>query len=177
MTVRAREAQAHTGRSSQSDSDRRGSRRRTVKLRTAERVVVIASVVVVGYAVLVGALIWLKPPPVRFAYAETASTRAGEAIFRREGCLSCHELFGNGTTFGPPLDGTGSRREWSWLRDYLRSPRAGVGERTYRLRMPSYDTLEEGELDALTNYLGALRELDSNGRFIEPVRAATDAGQ
>ena len=134
----------------------------------------ISAVVIVAYAVLVGALIWLKPPPVRFAYAETASTRAGETIFRREGCLSCHELFGNGTSYGPALDGVGSRRERAWLRDYLRSPRAGVGGRTYRLRMPAYDTLEVGELDALANYLGALRELDSDGRFIEPSGPAAE---
>lgn len=139
-----------------------------MKLRTAERVVVVLALAIVAYAVLVGALIWFKPPPVRFAYAETASTRTGEAIFRREGCLSCHELFGNGTSYGPALDGTGSRRDRSWLRDYLRSPRPGVGETTYRLRMPAYDTLEAGELDALVAYLGALRELDSGGRFIEP---------
>ena len=142
-----------------------------MKLRTAETVVVICAAVIVAFAVLVGALIWLKPPPVRFAYAETASTRAGETIFRREGCLSCHELFGNGTTYGPALDGTGSRRDLPWLRDYLRSPRPGVGGKTWRLRMPAYDTLEAGELDALVSYLGALRELDSNGRIIEPPRS------
>ena len=130
----------------------------------------IGAATIAAFAVLVGALIWLKPPPVRFAYAETASTRVGETIFRREGCLSCHELFGNGTSYGPVLDGVGSRRELSWLRDYLGSPRPGVGEKTWRLRMPAYDTLEAGELDALAHYLGALRELDADGRIIEPPR-------
>ena len=147
-----------------------------MKLRTAERVVVIAAVVIVGYAVLVGALIYLKPPPVRFVYRETASTRTGEMVFRREGCLSCHELFGNGTSFGPALDGVGSRRNLAWLKEYLRSPRPGVGGRTWRLRMPAYDKLEEGELDALVTYLGALRELDSGGRIVEPPPARTKTG-
>ena len=133
-----------------------------MKLRTAEKVVAVCAVVIVGYAVLVGALIWLKPPPVRFVYVETASTRAGEMIFRREGCLSCHELFGNGTGFGPALDGVGSRRTRPWLKDYLRSPRPGVGERAYRVPMPAYDTLEAGELDALVSYLEALRVLDDS---------------
>ena len=146
-----------------------------MNLRTAERVVVISAAVIVAYAVLVGALIWLKPPPVRFAYAETASTRVGETIFRREGCLSCHELFGNGTSYGPVLDGVGRRREFSWLRDYLRSPRPGVGDKTWRLRMPAYDALEAGELDALVSYLGALRELGSDGRIIEPPESAANA--
>ena len=147
-----------------------------MKLRTAERVVVIGAAAIAAFAVLVGALIWLKPPPVRFAYAETVSTRLGETVFRREGCLSCHELFGNGTGYGPVLDGVGSRRALSWLRDYLRSPRPGVGEKTWRLRMPAYDTLEAGELDALAYYLGALRELDSDGRIINPPLSGADAG-
>ena len=142
-----------------------------MRLRTAERVVVIGAAAIAAFAVLVGALIWLKPPPVRFAYAETASTRAGETVFRREGCLSCHELFGNGTSYGPGLDGVGSRRDLPWLKDYLRSPRPGVGGKTWRLRMPAYDTLGEGELDALVSYLGALRELDPDGRIIEPPRS------
>ena len=37
--------------------------------------------------------------------------------------------------------------------------------------MPAYDTLDAGELDALVSYLGALRELGSDGRIIEPPRS------
>ena len=105
---------------------------------------------------------------MRFVYVESSLTRGGEVIFRREGCLSCHELFGNGTTYGPRLDGVGSRRDRSWLTEYLRSPRPGVGDKPYRLRMPAYDTLEAGELEALASYLAALRELDAEGGFINP---------
>ena len=147
-----------------------------MKFRTAERLVVIGAVVIVAYAVLVGALIYLKPPPVRFVYRETASTRTGEMVFRREGCLSCHELFGNGTSFGPALDGVGSRRDLPWLKEYLRSPRSGIGGRSYRLRMPAYDKLKTSELDALVAYLGALREVDSGGRVVEPPRSRPDTG-
>ena len=147
-----------------------------MKFRKAEWVVVLAAGVILAYAVLVGTLIWLKPPPVRFVYAESASTRTGEMLFRREGCLSCHELFGNGTSFGPALDGVGTRRALAWLKAYLRSPRPGVGDRTWRLRMPAYDKLEEGELDALAAYLGALRELDAGGRIMEPPSTGPDAG-
>ena len=141
---------------------------RHVKFRFAERAVLAGAVAIVVYAVVVGALIFLKPPPVRFVYVESSLTKGGELIFRREGCLSCHELFGNGTTYGPPLDGVGSRRDRPWLTEYLRSPRPGVGDKPYRLRMPAYDTLEVGELKALVSYLGALRELDAEGGFIKP---------
>ena len=147
-----------------------------MRFRTAEKLVVIAAAVIVAYAVLVGALIYLKPPPVRFVYGESESTRTGEMVFRREGCLSCHELFGNGTSFGPALDGVGSRRDVPWLKEYLRSPRPGVGGRTYRVRMPGYEHLEEGELEALATYLGALRKLDAGGAIMEPPRSRPNAG-
>ena len=90
------------------------------------------------------------------------------AGFRREGCLSCHELFSNGTTCGPSLEGRRSRRDRRWPTEYLRSPRPGVGDKRYRLRMPACDTLVAGELAALVSYLRALRELDAEGGFIKP---------
>ena len=139
-------------------------------------VVLIGAVVIVGYAVVVGALIYLRPPPVRFVYIESVLTGGGEMVFRREGCLSCHELFGNGTTFGPALDGVGSRRGRDWLRAYLRAPRPGVGDRPYRLRMPSYGALDDGALESLVSYLAALRALDAQGSIIEPSRSRPDAG-
>ena len=139
-----------------------------MNLRFGERMVLIAAALIAVCAALVGAMIYSKPPPVRFTYRESASATAGETIFRREGCLSCHELFGNGTTYGPALDGTGSRRDRLWLKEYLRAPRPGVGDKPYRLLMPAYDTLEADELDALVAYLGALRELDADGRVIDP---------
>ena len=146
----------------------RGARATTVKLRLAEKVVLIAAALIAAWAALVGAMIYSKPPPVRFTYGESAPAMAGERIFRREGCLSCHELFGNGTGYGPALDGVGSRRGRPWLKEYLRAPRPGVGDGSYRLRMPAYDTLEAGELDALVTYLAALREIDADGRVIDP---------
>ena len=145
-----------------------GARGIPVKLRLAETVVLIAAALIVAWAALVGVLIYSKPPPVRFTYRESPSATAGEMILRREGCLSCHEVFGNGTGYGPALDGVGSRRDRLWLKEYLRSPRPGVGDRSYRLRMPAYDTLEAGELDALVSYLSALRELDTDGRAVDP---------
>ena len=147
-----------------------------VKLRLAEKVVVAAAVLIAAYAVFVGALIYLKPPPVRFVYRESPLTRTGEMIFRREGCLSCHELFGNGTSYGPALDGVGSRRDIGWLKEYLLSPRPGVGGKPYRLRMPAFDALETGELDTLASYLGALRELDAEGGIIGPAQSRSNAG-
>jgi len=126
-------------------------------LRTGEWIVVVGSVLIGAFAALVGALIHAKPPPVEWLYDETAASRAGEAVYRREGCGTCHQVFGNGATYGPKLDGVGSRRSAEWLRAYLIDPRPGVGDRPYRVRMPAYAGLPQRERDALVDYLQALR--------------------
>lgn len=128
-----------------------------MKLRAAEWVVAGGSAAIAAFAALVGVLIYLKPPPARYAYQEDAHTRAGEAVYRREGCGSCHRLLGNGPSYGPALDGEGARRSGAWLLDYLRQPRPGIGDRPYRLQMPSYAHLQESELQALAAYLQAQR--------------------
>jgi cbb3-type cytochrome oxidase cytochrome c subunit len=126
-------------------------------LRAGEWVVLGGSGVIAAFAALVGVLIYLKPPPVEYRYVETSAARDGEAIYRREGCNSCHRLFGNGATYGPALDGVGSRRSTAWLRDYLQNPRPGVSGKPYRVTMPSYGRLQSGELSALVAYLQGLR--------------------
>src|SRR5262245_22988921 len=130
---------------------------RGVTLRPGEWIVVAGSVLIAAFAALVGALIHAKPPPVEFVYAETAASRVGEAVYRREGCGTCHQVFGNGATYGPKLDGVGTRRSAAWLRAYLIDPRPGVGERPYRVHMPAYAGLPASERDALVDYLQALR--------------------
>jgi cbb3-type cytochrome oxidase cytochrome c subunit len=129
-----------------------------LSLRTGEWIVLAGSVLIAAFAVLVGVLIYLKPPPSEFVYLETEKTRAGEAIYRREACGSCHRIHSNGPTYGPALDGEGSRRSREWLLDYLRNPRAGVGEKPYRLAMPSFAHLPETDLEALAAYLEAFKK-------------------
>jgi cbb3-type cytochrome oxidase cytochrome c subunit len=128
-----------------------------VTLRAGEWLVLAGSALIAAFAVGIGVLIYQKPPPVAYAYVESSASQQGEALFRREGCGSCHQVFGNGATYGPKLDGVGARRSAAWLQAYLVDPRPGVGERPYRVRMPSYAALAEGERDALVAYLQALR--------------------
>jgi cbb3-type cytochrome oxidase cytochrome c subunit len=131
-----------------------------------EWVVLGGSGVIAAFAMLVGVLIYLKPPPVEYRYVENALARDGEAIYRREGCNSCHRLFGNGATYGPSLDGVGSRRSADWLRQYLQDPKPGVGEKPYRVSMPSYRMLQSVELNALVAYLQGLRAVGVDGALI-----------
>jgi cbb3-type cytochrome oxidase cytochrome c subunit len=138
-----------------------------VKLRAGEWVVLGGSGVIAAFAALVGVLIYLKPPPVEYRYVETPAARDGEVIYRREGCNSCHRLFGNGATYGPSLDGVGSRRSADWLRKYLQDPKPGVSEKPYRVRMPSYSRLQSVELSALVAYLQGLRAVSAEGAPID----------
>jgi len=138
-----------------------------VTLRLGEWVVVGGSGVIAAFAVLVGVLIYLKPPPVEYRYVENALARDGEAIYRREGCSSCHRLFGNGATYGPSLDGVGSRRGADWLENYLRDPKPGVSDRPYRVSMPSYGKLQSVELSALVAFLQGHRAVGTDGAPID----------
>jgi mono/diheme cytochrome c family protein len=128
-----------------------------LKLKTGEWIVLAGAGLIAAFAALVGVLIYLKPPPSEFKYLETEKTKLGEAIYRREACGSCHRIHSNGPTYGPALDGEGSRRSREWLLDFLRNPRAGVGDKPYRLTMPSYAHLPQAELEAVVAYLDALK--------------------
>lgn len=131
-----------------------------LKLRAGEWIVVGGAALITAFAALVGALIYLKPPPVEYAYAENTTAQRGEAIYRAQGCGSCHKIFGNGATYGPSLDGVGSRRTPAWLQAYLVDPRPGVGVKPYRVTMPSYGSLPADQRDALVAYLQALHTPD-----------------
>ena len=128
-----------------------------MKFTAGEWIVIAGSVLIVAFAVVVGSIIYLKPPPVQFVYEETASSLKGENIYRREGCLACHEIFGNGASYGPSLDGVGSKRTRMWLVSYLKSPWSGVSQKPYRLKMPPYNHLSEDDLNNLVDYLLALK--------------------
>ncbi len=137
-------------------------------IRVGEWIVIIGSVLVVTLAVVMGTIIYQKPPPVVRTYIESAASIEGELIFRRENCFSCHEVFSNGASYGPSLDGVGSKRTGDWLQAYMRNPRPGVSVKPYRLRMPSYQYLGEEKIDVLVSYLQGLRTLDENGNLVSP---------
>ncbi len=132
------------------------------KLSGGEWVVITGSGLIIAFAAIIGSIVYLKPPPVNFIYEETLETAAGEAIYRREGCLSCHEIFGNGASYGPSLDGIGSKRSKEWIIRYLKSPWPGVSAKPYRLRMPSYASLPSSDLEKLAQYLLALKFIQSS---------------
>lgn len=116
-----------------------------MKLRAGEWLVLAGSGVIAAFAAVVGAIIYVKPPPVQHRYFETPASRAGEALYRVSGCSSCHRVLGNGARIGPALDGIGSRRSGTWLADFLSRTHKGFGP------------LPPAERASLAAYLEALR--------------------
>jgi len=139
------------------------------KLRLGEVIVIAGAVVIIAFSVVVGRIIYVKPPPVQHVYLETEARKLGEAVYRKQGCGACHEIFNTGTsTFGPGLDGVGSRRKSEWLARYLNKPWPNVSKKKYRLEMPPVTGVSKEEFNALVDYLSALRRLTEDGDVIEP---------
>lgn len=128
-------------------------------LRSGEWIVIAGTLLIGAFAALVGTVIYLKPPPVMYSYTESPAANLGEAIYKRESCRDCHQVFGNGSTSGPKLDGIGALRSEGMLKAYLIDPVPGVGDKTYRVKMPSYARLNQEDRDALVAYLLALSPL------------------
>ena len=127
-----------------------------MKLRAGEWIVVAGALLISAFAALVGTLIYLKPPPAEYAYADSDAAREGERIYRRESCRDCHKAFAGGSASGPRLDGEGARRSPQWLHAYLIEPRPGASSASYRVTMPSYAHLSSVDRQALVAYLSAL---------------------
>jgi cytochrome c oxidase subunit II len=102
---------------------------------------------------------WLAEPG-----AEPPLAEAGERLFRRDGCASCHRAGGS----GPELEGVFGRREpladgGSAVADetYLRESILNPGKKVLKgwpAHMPSYKgRLDEAQLQQLVSYLKTLR--------------------
>lgn len=52
----------------------------------------------------------------------------GHAVYERAGCAGCHQIGGQGSTFGPDLTRVGGARSLQYLRDSLVNPSADVPE-------------------------------------------------
>jgi ubiquinol-cytochrome c reductase cytochrome b subunit len=75
----------------------------------------------------------------------------GAKVYQQNQCGMCHVANGEGQTIGPPLNGTGSRRDEEWLVAHFRDPQGMVEGST----MPPYQFPDE-EMQAIVAYLMAL---------------------
>jgi mono/diheme cytochrome c family protein len=105
---------------------------------------------------------------------DTEQGEAGRELFVVKSCQGCHTV-GLGRASGPDLFGVVERRPVSWLKSFLKNPRAmidsdpvaqGLYEQYNKTTMPNMH-LSDAEVDALIHYL----QLRTNER-----RAAANAG-
>jgi mono/diheme cytochrome c family protein len=90
----------------------------------------------------------VPPRPPRLPDGAPARAVEGRKLVIATGCLSCHQIGGEGATKpGNNLDGVGGRRSDDELRQALVQPPAG---------MPSYDVLTDGKLGQIVAYLSSL---------------------
>jgi mono/diheme cytochrome c family protein len=72
----------------------------------------------------------------------------GEAYFNAYGCIKCHQLGGEGGTYGPDLTLIGFRKSPEWLNTWLKNPHSWRKETV----MPNFN-LPDGIRGALVAYL------------------------
>ena len=86
----------------------------------------------------------------------------GEAIWEQHDCIGCHSLLGEGAYFAPELSRAYQRYDFSLegIKRFINSrPVHGIEQRR---SMPQFN-LTEAELDALTEFLKYVSEIDTHG--------------
>ena len=75
----------------------------------------------------------------------------GAIVYQMYDCSSCHRVNGQGTEFGPALDGVASRHPREWIEAHFRDPtKMSPGS-----PMPAFN-FNERDMDRITNFLMAL---------------------
>lgn len=85
----------------------------------------------------------------------TSAERAGRAIYRQQGCGSCHTIGGVGSENGPDLLSIGLRHSSAWLHSFMEDPARFRPNTT----MPPFGppVLTHQEIEELSLYLSSLR--------------------
>jgi len=74
-------------------------------------------------------------------------------VMTRSACRNCHVINGAGNDNAPKLAGVGTRHDKKWLVDHFINPQAFVKDSI----MPSFKDLPKEELEAMADYLLALK--------------------
>jgi cbb3-type cytochrome oxidase cytochrome c subunit len=77
------------------------------------------------------------------------NTTDGANLFKRERCIYCHRVKGQGGTIGPDLTDVAKRRSDKWLRDQIRDPKLHYPNPG----MPGHEYLSRKEINSLIKYL------------------------
>jgi ubiquinol-cytochrome c reductase cytochrome b subunit len=98
----------------------------------------------------------------------------GEQLVKTLGCLGCHTIKGEGGKTGPDLSAEGSRgRTREWLAEQIRNPKS----HNPASAMPAFSGLEDGQVNALVEYLQGLNPEGAAGPVSSPAVPASGGGQ
>ncbi|MDZ7289451.1 MAG: cytochrome c [candidate division KSB1 bacterium] len=97
--------------------------------------------------------------------AGTASNNGSEGymLMKKFGCLSCHKLYGVGSTVGPALDSIGTKRDAEWMARWIKNS-SSIKSNS---RMPPFVYLPDGQIRIIAEYLSQQRG-DSTTRTTRP---------
>jgi mono/diheme cytochrome c family protein len=87
------------------------------------------------------------------SFAACAEYSRGAKIFRRERCIECHIIRGEGGGVGPNLSAVGKRRSRQYIIEQIRNPKAHNPESA----MPPFGHLPEQDINDLADYLSGLK--------------------
>ena len=85
--------------------------------------------------------------------AAATDRKAGETIYKTQGCSACHRIGGVGGTIGPDLSDVGRRRDKEWILQQLANPKSHDPKSV----MPSFARLAQKDREDLAEYLIGLK--------------------
>jgi mono/diheme cytochrome c family protein len=71
----------------------------------------------------------------------------GAMVYQNNDCGACHRVNGQGTAFGPALDGVASRHPREWIEAHFRDP----AKMTPGSPMPAFN-FNRRDMERITNY-------------------------
>ncbi len=91
---------------------------------------------------------------------DTVLAKRGQALFGSRGCVGCHSI-GQGQRVGPDLAGVTGKRDFDWLRRWLKNPTAMLAtDSLAKALLAQYNNvamptlrLEDEEVEALLHYI------------------------
>lgn len=100
--------------------------------------------------------------PVTNHYDFSEEGLRGATLFREKGCTNCHRALRDGTNMGVVLDGLGSKYDFNYFYDFLKTPEKTYGAKTIDHGAPPktaayVSTLPDPDLRALARFLSQLR--------------------
>ena len=97
----------------------------------------------------------------------TESSRAGEALYKKLECNTCHAIAKQGGEVGPPLDGLGAHRSRAFLIGHITDPEAHAKalprEHPKEVMMPGTSATAE-QIGQMVDYLLTLPEIQETGK-------------